>query len=56
MVFVIVFTARKTIVQGKNSAISFTPVTSQKFIPQSEEFTDIKNIVISRCVPTPAAP
>jgi hypothetical protein len=28
---------------------------SQKCIPQSQEFTDIKNI-ISRCAPIPAAP
>jgi hypothetical protein len=28
---------------------------SQKYIPQSEEFTDIKNI-ISRCAPITAAP
>jgi hypothetical protein len=29
---------------------------SQKYIPESEEFTDIKNIVISRGSPIPAAP
>jgi hypothetical protein len=29
---------------------------SQKYIPQSEEFTDIKNIVISRCAPNPTLP
>jgi hypothetical protein len=28
---------------------------SQKCIPQSEEFTDMKNI-ISRCAPIPTAP
>jgi hypothetical protein len=29
---------------------------SQKYIPQSKEFTDVKNIVISSCATIPAAP
>jgi hypothetical protein len=47
---------RRTIVQGKDFAISFMPFldVSQKYIPQSEEFTDNKNIVISRCTPNPS--
>jgi hypothetical protein len=53
-----ILTARRTTVQGKDLTISFTPLpyVSQKYIPQSEEFTDIKNIVISLCAPIPAAP
>jgi hypothetical protein len=53
-----VLIAKRTTVQGKDLVISFTPLpyVSQKYIPQSEEFTDNKNIVISRCAPNPTLP
>jgi hypothetical protein len=39
-----------------SSVLSLWLNVSQRYIPQSEEFTDIKNIVISRCAFIPAAP
>jgi hypothetical protein len=57
MVFAIVLTARKTTVQERiwPSVLRLWLDVQQKYIPQNEEFTDIKNTVISRCAPIPAA-